>query len=196
MPTRRRTRRRRPYGRRRRYTPRYRQPQQHYTTSLRYNVLKATSNAIGQLPLTFNCTNMSSALDWGNIAALWDQYRVIQCSIRFFPITTDGNANPARDIAPLYAINDYDDTVSLTSTATALGYQNVRVLNMFKQWKHTMRFSTKPTKQTTDNIGWLDVDSVTTNNFATIKMFAENLDADTDYGYYIIEHVIQLKNRR
>lgn len=195
MPRRRTNTRRPRYGRRKRF-PRYRRPQTHYTTTLRYDVQSAETSVAGTLQLVFNGFNPSNSIDWGNCTNLWDQFRVLSMTIKYFPLQQPANSLSTRDIAPLYAINDYNDLTALASTAEALSYQKVRTLNLFRQWKHTMRWSTNPKKATSGEGGWHNT-GATPPSVGGIKMISDTgLDASTTYGRYVIEHVVQFKNRR
>lgn len=186
--------RRRPFNRRRRMV-RYRRPKDHFTTVLRYAPQTAASDVLGSISLIFNAFNCSGALDWGNISGLWDQYRVCSITVKYFPYQQPANSLSTSNIAPLYIVNDYDDAISPGSTSELLQYKNVRVVNLYRQWKHTMRFSFKASKQTAGSVGWLDIANPPT--VGSIKMLTDPLlDATTLYGTYVIEHVIQLKGRR
>lgn len=195
MPYRKKTyrKRRRPIRRRKRKWTLSRRPSNHYTTFVRYSPTDLASNAGGAVVLTFNCQNVSGAQDWSNLAALFDQYRVIEMKVKYFPYQQAANSVSSRDIAPLYCVRDYNDATGLTSVAQALQYNKVRTINLFSRWTAIMRMSTKASAQSNGADGWFPTSNPPTHQ--AMKFYGTGFDLSQTYGNYVIEAIIQFKNR-
>lgn len=161
---------------------------------LKYNVQNLTSNATGNISLAISANNFGGAEDFTSVSALFDQYKVLSCSFRYFPIQTSANSNSLLDIAPLYLCNDYDDVVTPTTTAEMIQYDNVRIKDINRHFNHKMKFSSKATNDSLNRAGWNNLAALT--SVGSIKIFSEGLDATTVYGKFILEYIIVVRGRR
>lgn len=161
---------------------------------IKYDVANLTADGSGNISLAFNTNNFAGAPESGNIGALFDEYKVLSVSFKYFPIRTPANASPTLDLAPLYIVNDYDDVTAITNTSEMLQYDNCRMKQLTRQFNHKMKFSTKATNDSLNRAGWNDLANPTT--VGSIKLFSTGLDVNTTYGQYVLEFIIVVRGRR
>lgn len=184
---------------RRRKAPMYRsvslkQKLDQHMFKIKYDVANLTSDGSGNISLALNANNFSGAGEHASLKALFDEYKVVSCSLNYFPILTSANSNSLLDLAPLYVAKDYDDTTALTTTAEMIHYDNCQMKQLTKPFRYVMRFSSNASKSTLNRAGWNNLDSDQT--VGSIKLFSTGLDVSTTYGQYVIEFIVLVRGRR
>lgn len=88
--------------------------------------------------------NPSVFTDWTNITGLFDYYRVCAVKLKYIPSANlvdfpAGASGPK--FAPIYIVHDPNTITSTVNTAAvALGYENMRVRNMWLPWSYYTKF--------------------------------------------------------
>lgn len=158
---------------------------------LRQHVSMNTSGA-GVYTGDFSVRNPSNAQDWNNCAALFDEYKVCAYKVQFVPHIPAGNSTTV-DYRPVYITFDTDSTATpITSMSDCLEYENLKVMNLFRPWKHYMIVPKIVTEGNT--LGYQSTQQPTDRGRLTV--YAESLDFSAFYGDMIISYYIKFKARK
>lgn len=182
--------------RRRRRVPRisWAQKLDNHIFKLKFDVADLTTSGAGIISSTFNVRNVSSAQDWSSVSAMFDEYKVVSFKLKYIPLYSQADAGASSlTYAPMFVVYDKDDTTALASTAAALEYDNVRQVDLYRRWSHSVRPG-KGAAGTSGYTAWLDTQSPPTLD--SIKLYADGLSLSTKYGYYILETVIVCRGRK
>lgn len=129
--------------------------------------------------------------DWGSVANLYDQYRVTGIQIKFIP-TAPQDASTATSYLPLYVFADFDSTTLTPLNAVAVGYDNMKVYNLYKPFT---RFFRIPKLQTsvvgnTTILGYMDTVAPRATGAIYLSQ-AAGATANKLYGTVIVTYYIR-----
>lgn len=83
-------------------------------------------------------------VDWTNLQTLFDYYRVCAVKLKWIPsanVNTFPAAASGPKFAPIYIVHDPNSVTAILSTSTvAIGYENMRVKNMWNPWSYYKKF--------------------------------------------------------
>jgi len=163
-------------------------------TTLR-GVFAVTSTGSGNIESYFD-NDASGLADFSNYAALYDSYKVKAVKIKFFP-KLPNEVTATTLYAPMYYVMDWNTgTNPLTSNADALGYNNVRAVNMYKPWSLYMKFKKQSAVSTAVNVfnGWLPFTFTTATQ--GLYGYGSGFTSSITYGHIVVTKYLQFMNRK
>lgn len=155
------------------------------TIHLKANLAGVSASGSGVVNTTWQCT-LGAAINSGNYAAVFDEYRIIHARVKYIPhspLAYDG-ASKSRDVVGFV---DYATTTAIASKDAGWAHDNAKVfaLNMVEHF--VMDFAMLP------DMEWI---STATSNtvFATLKLYADGATNNAAYGELFPELDVQFRN--
>lgn len=133
--------------------------------------------------------------DVTSLSNLYDDFKVMAIKIRWIPYAPNDDSS-IRYYRPIYVVYDVDSSGSnpITSENVAIGYQNCKIMNLYKPW--TVYYKILPctggTYQTVD--GFQDFANI--HNLGVIGIYSTGLNNSTSYGKLIVDCYLMCKARR
>lgn len=165
-------------------------------------VLQLTSDGAGSINAGVRLTQPDSIdgagtalTDWTSVLNLYDEFRVTSIKVQYIPqLPNDPSGTSAFN--PAYVFTDFDSTGLVSTVAGAVGYDNMKVKNLYRPWSYFMRVPrmTAANSATIARVGWMDTNSPAVTGSIYIR--ADNLDASTQYGKIILTYYIVAHNRK
>jgi len=144
----------------------------------------ATTNSSGNLNDVFG--NLPSvASNWSNIAAVFDEYRVLAMKLSFKSNFFTGGTLVS--LAPIVSVVDLDTSPALTSYVFASNYSSAKEFKAMTNWSRTYLMSG------TENTGFISTASPTTT--AYIKVWSASNPASTLIGRYVVNYYVQFRGK-
>lgn len=165
------------------------------------------ANSGGTINTVFTMTGLSGSLytvDGGaasgsveeisTVGQLYDQYKVRSVQIKYIP-SLPNDTSTITGFFPLYTVVDHDTpntSAVVTSIATAIQYDNLKVFNLYRPWKRYI----KVPRYTVAGVpaGWLDLANVV--NYGSIILYGTGYDISQTYGKLVLTYYVATKNRR
>lgn len=143
---------------------------------------------------------VQTTTDWTSVSGLFDQYRV--CAIKWKYIPARFNDTTAQTMfPPAYIV--YDQTTlnsnPITSVDVALGYENVKVVNMGEQWKVYRRIPKLSSSQVQAAVyqgGWLNIEEAGDYQEGSIGIYGTGFSTSVTYGKLISIFYVKCRGRK
>lgn len=159
--------------------------------------LAVSTNALGTIAQVFTM-DPSNATEWGSIANLYDEFRVVGTRLKFISAQQYSITKTTDMVVICY---DNDDVTALTSVAQGYEFSNAHVFNAI--WTHYA-----PSREDQDcaltytylrptsghPIDWVDV-SNPTNLLGSVKTYVTNLTVSTPYWVVAQEWFVEFRGR-
>lgn len=141
-------------------------------------------------------SNAAAVTDWASVANLYDTARVCAVKVQWFP-AHPFDPSSAAGYRPVYCVTDFDQTGLTLTNADAVGYENLKVKNIFRPFTYYIKVPkmTNPTSTSVAQLGYFD----TTTPFATGSIYLtcdSSLTASSVYGQIMVTYYIKAINRR
>lgn len=162
----------------------------------------------GVISQVVNVNDPSICTEWTQYAALYDQYKVLECWVNMFPtynvvaesISTTGG------YAPVHFVYDADSTTALSSVDDAMQYGNRTTFNCFRPFKYGVKARAQ-TDNSVNNAGMavtyrpgygivLDVANVAYYQKGIITWYGDNLPPSSKIGELVIDFFVLFFGRR
>lgn len=152
------------------------------------------SNGVGVITQTFNFSAISSASEWTQYSALYDEFRMLAIKLTLIPYQ-QGSVTALNGLVAL--VYDDDDTVVLTSMNSALEYDTMKLIPAVWTSKGQVDQHTwvRPSSGENTAVTWVDV-ATPANSFGSLKFYSTGLTATTTYFTYAIEYYCQFRGKR
>jgi len=148
---------------------------------------QVSSNGSGIINNTFGLQNPSSFPGWSNLAAVYDEYRVLSAKIQWIPVNGYNKVVATQTCAtPLYVVMDRDSVTTLASVTSACVYDSVKAFDLerpFTYAKYKMNGAREATFQTTASPA----------NLGAYALFSNNLTASLAYGTIFMQMLVQFR---
>lgn len=141
------------------------------------------SDASGNITYDLALRDPSAGINWGDLASLFDSYRVLYYKIQYNPMAPN-DIYTSRPFPMLYTYWDTDNAAGVTPTQTiSLGHSNMIPKQLHRGWKRFVRVP-RFTGTTPNDVGWLD----TANPEARGRfyLYADGAQASSVYGNLLI----------
>lgn len=166
-----------------------------YIASLTTDVAGRAIHTVSDMNPTAVWDGAGTVEDWTNMKGLYEMYRVAAVKLHFIPsYPNDTSVNTF--YAPMYIVHDVDDNTAIVNRAEALGYEKMRIKNLYRPWTFFTRCPRNRTTGKAINMVSNFLQMGVTDNMGGIKIFAENLDLSGTYGDVIITYYIMVRERR
>ncbi len=146
-----------------------------------------TSTGAGVINNTFGLQNPSSFPAWTNLAAEFDEYRVLAAKLTFTPSNGYNKVVATQTcVTPIFVVLDRDSVSTLATRNAALFYDSCKMFDLerpfvFAAWK--MNGAREATFLTT----------ASPTNLGCYAFFANNLSATLQYGTVLFELLVQFR---
>lgn len=165
-----------------------------------------TASAGGAMAQIIKTNDPSASSDWANLAALYDQFQVLECWMNFFPTFNSNTTVGAMGYTPVHVCYDADSTAALASVDAVIQYGNRKTFNLFKPFRYGIKNRIQ-TDNSVNNAGMasqyrsgyglvLDVASVAYYAKGIITWYADNLPANLNTGDVVIDYYVRFFERR
>jgi len=82
--------------------------------------------------------------EWTNWTSLYDAYKVVKFTMKFFPTnninaTVAAESSPPTLYGPLYLIWDFDSSTGPGSVTLCLNYGSLHVKSLYRNWSYTVQ---------------------------------------------------------
>lgn len=138
--------------------------------------------------------------DWTSISNLFDSYRACGIAVKYIP-DKPNDLSATTGYKPLYVVGDPNSpTQPLTSTNTAIQYENMKVVNMYRPWKYWYKFPKVASVPLENNIilqgGFQSSSGANTNAFGGVWWYGTGYDVSDNYGTMIVTLYMMARDRR
>jgi len=157
-----------------------------YTTSLHGNQ-QMTSSAAGVLSGVLSLRNPSTSSGWGNLVAVFDEFRVLSAEFKWVPFNTY-NSTIAQATPPFLTFFDLDTAVVPTTTTIAQSYGSCMMNNLSITFKRTYRMDS-PEEASFVNTSVPTNAKVGSLGFIT----AQNCANNQTYGFWFFTYNVQFR---
>lgn len=165
-----------------------------------YNI---TSDGAGNINNGFRLTQPdnydgtgTALTDWVSVSNLYDQFRVCAIQVKWIPCVP--NAEPATAaFRPLYVYADFDAVGLSPTDAAAIGYGNMKVMNMVMPWTYYIKIPKliNTSSSSVNMEGFMDSAApMATGSLYLSK--AGGLSNSTTYGTILLTYYIQAVVRK
>jgi hypothetical protein len=134
---------------------------------------------------TFSFYNPSTATDWSDFSASYDQYRVLGAQLEYVP--NAATANFANSYAPIATVVDRDTSTAIASYAAADNYASLEMHVLDRPWKREWHM------ETTADAQFFNTQSIPSGSGA-FKTFASGL-SNVSYGRFVMYWRVQFMGR-
>jgi len=129
----------------------------------------------------------SGFVDWGNLAALWDEFRVLGFTFNYEPFDRY-NQSTTITVGPIFTVIDRDDATLLTTEAQCLEYESLKVFNMADPFKREIRSMTSVEDATF-------ITTASPVGRTWFKAVGSGVATTTNFGKYWIDILVQFRGR-
>lgn len=151
-----------------------------------------TSDGIGRIKDVIPL-NPSTSSDWGSLAALYDEFRVVGCRLQIVSRTQNTVTLASNAVFIMF---DNDSNAVLTSYAEASEYQNSHMIPALFNNAHTYMFNfARPSAGKETTVAWCDV-ATPTQCLGAVKLYGDTLALSTNYFTYQMEWAIEFRGFR
>lgn len=151
----------------------------------------------------------SQCTDFGNLSALYDEYKVMEVRVKYVPnynTAWPGVASTGGYFAPVYVVYDPDSSTGPASVDNSLQYGNHKIKNLAKPWSYRIKNRTQ-TDNSISNAGTaitydekygvlLDVAIAANYQKGVIAFYADTLPFNVDFGTLIVDYFVYFFTRR
>lgn len=137
----------------------------------------------------------TACTDWVSVSNLYDEFRVSGIKLKFIPKRPNDPVSTT-SYEPGYIFMDTDSTGLNPTVAQCVGYDNLKVVNLYRPFKvyYKVPKLINTSGTTVAYPGWMDTAAPTATGSVYFK--AENLTASIDYGQMIVTYYIKTHNRK
>lgn len=155
-----------------------------YIVLLKYVVNPLSSTAGGQINYVYS-SSPSAAGDWSNLAAVWEEYRVLAMRLRFRPSNRYSKATT--NCRPGYVVVDRGSSAGLGSMQAAANHESAKEVDLEDP------FSIDAKMSNADEAVFIATSSPTP--YIWFKMWFEGLTVSTEYGVLELDWRVQFRGR-
>lgn len=155
-----------------------------YTTLQMWDVPVASDGG-GNLATVFG-NSPSNTSNWSNLAAVFDEYRVLAMRIKFSPTKQVGGSSTI-SFAPILSVIDYDSSTAFTSYVQGLFYSSAKEVPGQTAFEKTAYMSG------VENSQFLSTGAPNTTWY--IKLYSSGNTASTQLGRFRVIYVIQFRGK-
>lgn len=160
-----------------------------------------STNASGVLTGYLATYDASGTTNWANYTSMYDEFKVCAVKIKYIPIFLDAqmSLSPAGTNGNIFIVHDYDSTgasLSGTSIATMIGYNNCKVKQMLRPWSYYARVPKTFSATAGKPMGWLDT-SVTAPQPGTIFYTSDTtINASTSIAHLVYTFYVKFSGKK
>ncbi len=149
------------------------------------------SSGTGTLTTVFSpASQVTSSPDWTNISALWDEYRILGCKIRFAPWNL--NFGPTTNVLPpIYSVVDRQTATALSSMTDVVGYDSAEVHCLNEKFEVSWKMDGP------DEASWVSTGTTpAAGSQVYIKLYGSAITNSINLLDYLAEYTVQVKGRK
>lgn len=137
----------------------------------------------------YSTANVSSCTDWTNLAAVYDEYRVLGYEIDYFPSYSGGNASVVQCAGLAITTHQPNNPFPFTSIGTMAGYQDWKPFDTGKPLKLEWKMDSVEEAQFASTTGTLPV-------FGYTGYWAPYATSTSQYGIQLLTYVVHFRGRK
>lgn len=152
--------------------------------------------------LAFNpatIVNGAALVNWGNVKALWQQYKIVKVIVRYMPFRPNDTFAQA-SFRTVEVAQDKDDVGAPTSRDQLVNYTGHKAINLYEPW-YTVYYPPMIASQGSGKIilagGWINTGGVGAEaNQGGLKMYGDGLVNTSGFAYGQLSLEVHIRTRQ